>query len=331
MKIIFFGTSSFAVEVLKALISGGVEVAAVVTREDKPRGRSGKPLPSDVGAWFQQSNLYRPAKASPLDEDTSQQSNLYRPAKASSLEFAKELSKYNADLFIVVAYGEILRRNILEIPKLGCVNVHASLLPKYRGAAPIQRCLMNGEDITGVSIMYMTEKMDAGDVIRQETIKINKEMTFQDLESQLYILGSQTLLQAIEDIDKDKEQKTPQNHPQATYAKKITLEDCYINWNTTAENIHNLVRALYPKPSAWCNIFVRGEKKRLKIHKSKVSFEEQGIPGEILSYEKHKFVVGCGQNSLEILELQLEGRKKLLQSAFIQGFNKKDLSFVDFQ
>lgn len=312
MRVIFFGTSIFAARVLEALlVNDGVDVIAVVTRKDKPRGRSGKPM------------------APPVKERLLQQENgcpIHQPLKASDPEFAEILRKYEADLFVVVAYGEILRQNILDIPPLGCINVHASLLPKYRGAAPIQRCLMNGEEASGVTIMHMTAKLDAGDIIEQQVVPVDDNTSGEDLEGSLCKAGINALLKVISDFDKGVFNRVPQDDTKATYAQKITSDDCNINWFVSAEDIHNLVRSLYPKPSSCCDVSIRGNDKRLKIHKSCV-VDISGQPGDILSYGDN-LIIGCGKQALEIIELQLEGKKKMPSKEFCKGIPPKDFSII---
>jgi methionyl-tRNA formyltransferase len=309
LRVVFFGTSEFAVGILKTLLDNGVDVVAVVTKEDKPKGRSGKPSPCPVGRWVTEGTY-----------------DIHQPAKASSPEFAERLLGYQADLFIVVAYGEILRQRILDIPLKGCINVHASLLPKYRGAAPIQRAIMNGDAETGISIMYMTAKMDAGDVIAQKSVLIAEEATYQDLEEGLCLAGSEAIIEEVRAIKEGTVSRQPQDLSNVTFANKILPEDCHIDWSQSARDVHNQVRALYPKPAAWCEVYVRGSKKRMKILKTKIVEEQAGSVKEILSYNKHGIVVACGAQALDILELQLEGKKKLLVQEFVQGLARQEFS-----
>jgi len=243
MKIIYFGTPSFAAEVLAYLIENHVEVLAIVTKPDKPRGRSGKNASSAVKQFSREEYPDIP---------------LFQPDKASTHPFAQQLTLIGADLFVVVAYGEIINQELLDLPKLGCINLHASLLPKYRGAAPIQYALLDGAKQTGVTIIEMALKMDAGDILAQEEIPIPEDMNFQELEGELRNIGSQTLLRVIQQFEKNCITKTPQDHREATYVQKIDTSMTQINWERTATSIHNQVRAFNPRPGAWCMVELGG-------------------------------------------------------------------------
>ncbi|NGX41779.1 MAG: Methionyl-tRNA formyltransferase [Chlamydiae bacterium] len=296
MKVVFFGTPPFAANVLSFLLENGVDVVAVVTKPDKPKGRSRKPVPT-------------PVKTVAIDHDP--QIPFFQPEKASSPEFADLLPPFDVDLFVVVAYGEILRQHILDMPRLGCINVHASLLPKYRGAAPIQRCIIEGEDETGISIMHMVRKMDAGDIIRVEKVSIGPNDTFGEVEQKLCDLGSKALLEVIREFEKGNTSEVPQDESLVTYAQKIELEDCEIDWNQSAEAIHNLVRGVNPYPGAWCFVTTNGEKKRVKIWSTRIVSDVSDTPGKILSCDAEGMIVSCGEGAVRILELQLEGKKSM--------------------
>lgn len=305
MKIVFFGTPHFAAKTLEILLENQIHVLAVVTRQDKPQGRSKIPVASPVKKLALENYL-----------------PVHQPEKASDPSFAPILQSYQADLFIVVAYGEIMKQDLLDMPKIGCINVHASLLPKYRGAAPIQRAIMNGENETGITIMHMVKKMDAGDIILQKKVTIGHETTAGDLTETLMETGSECLLKVLADFAKGKETRIPQNEEEATYAPKLELEDCQIDWNLPAEQIHNLVRGANPNPGAWCFVNVRGEQKRLKIHKT---LTHESLQGGIDA--PNKLIVACGQGSLELLEVQLEGKKRMSGQEFAKGVSKIDFKF----
>ncbi len=296
MKIIFFGTSAFAARILTFLLEHKINIAAIVTRIDKPRGRSLHLLPPPVKETAQKIAPHIP---------------LLQPIKASTPEVADQLRTYQPDLFVVVAYGEIIKQLILDIPRHGAINVHASLLPKYRGAAPMQRCLMHGESETGVTIMQMVLGMDAGDILEMATLPIPEEMTLGELDLKLSEIAGPALLKVIKDLSRIK--PLEQNHSQATFAPKITAEEEKIDWNKSAEEIHNLIRALSPSPGAWSLVEIGGEKKRMKIKKSKV------IKGEP---NPKDWIVPCGQGSLCLLEVQLEGKKTLPAQDFLRGVQK---------
>lgn len=312
MKIIFFGTPAFAAEVFAYLLKHGIEIAAVITKPDKPQGRSGEPVATAVKAAVQQ---------------LAPQIPVYQPAIVSDPAFAPTLEQYHADLFVVVAYGEIIKQHLLDMPRLGCINVHGSLLPKYRGAAPIQRCIIDGETKTGITIMHMVKKMDAGDIIKMVEVPIGQDVTFPELREQLCKVGCEALLDVIKDIEAGIDRRTPQDHEKATLAPKIELEDCEIKWEQPAQKLHNLVRGVVTEPGAWCNVLVRGQKKRLKINSTRVVRELSGNPGQILRYGKEGLVIACGDQALQLLELQLEGKKAMSADELMRGMPQEALSF----
>lgn len=305
MKIVFFGTSSFAARVLARLIENNYHIAAVVTRPDRLKGRHLHPSPPPVKETLLQ---LRPDIA------------VFQPEKASTLEFASTLQHFQADLFVVVAYGEIIKKNLLEMPKLGCINIHASLLPKYRGAAPIQRCLMDGEKETGITIIEMSPQMDAGDILAMESIPITPEMTFGELEPQLCDLSVKLLFNVIGQFREGKVVKQAQDHALATFAPKMTPEDEQIDWRKPAEVLHNQIRALSPHPSAWCAVQIGPDKKRLKIKRAQVA-SGSGSPGTLLAYGKEGWVVACGTGALQLIEVQLEGKKAMSAEDCIRGIH----------
>ena len=306
MRIIYFGTPFFAAEVLKFLIENGIEVLAIVTKPDRPRGRSGKPAFSAVKELTTKSYPDIP---------------LYQPDKASTLAFEEELRRFGADLFVVVAYGEIMKEKLLELPKEGCINLHASLLPKYRGAAPIQFALLDGAKETGVTVIEMVLKMDAGDILAQEKMPIPKKMNWAELQEKLSILGSETLLRVIQKFSYYDSQKTPQDPNKATYIQKIDSSMAEIDWDKDAEIIHNQIRAFSPCPGAWTQVEIKGQIKRLKIFQSEV-VNQQGVSGSTLSFSKSKWIVACKQGALSLLEVQLEGKKRLPIADFSLAFTE---------
>ncbi|NGX50381.1 MAG: Methionyl-tRNA formyltransferase [Chlamydiae bacterium] len=303
MKIIYFGTPPFASEVLAYLLENQVEVLAIVTKPDRPRGRSGKSLFSAVKQFAREEVPDIP---------------IFQPDRASTAAFIKELRLIGADLFVVVAYGEIISQELLDLPKFGCINLHASLLPKYRGAAPIQFALLDGEIESGVTIIEMALKMDAGDILAKEKLSIPKAMNFQDLEGELCTLGSRLLLEVIDQYEKGVVTRTPQDHREATYVQKIDSAMAQINWKQSATAVHDQIRAFSPRPGAWCFAHVGGHQRRVKIYRS-VAEEGVGSPGETLSFESDGWRVACQEGALSILELQLEGKKRLTIEEFYRG------------
>ena len=312
MKILFFGTSEFAADILRYLWEKGVQIVAVVTRPDRPFGRSLRVSPPPVKELAQQLSPATP---------------LLQPEKASTPEFAEKLKSFAPDLFVVVAYGEILKKNILEIPRLGAINVHASLLPKYRGAAPIQRCLMDGCKETGVTIMEMVLEMDAGDILEVKRCNIPEEMTAGELSTALSALAAPALLDVVGRIGEGHARRTAQNPQQVTFAPKIRPEEEQIHWSDPAHKIHNQIRALAPKPGASCFVLLGGEKKRLKIRRSQMISSLSGMAGERLSSAKDDLIIACGEGALRLLELQLEGKKTLTAGEFLRGLHAS-LSFL---
>lgn len=298
MKIVYFGTPPIAAEVLDYLSENGVEVLAIVTKGDKPRGRSGKPVFSAVKE---------------LAIEKFPNIPLYQPDKASTPAFEEELRLFGADLFVVFAYGEIIKQNILDLPRYGCINLHPSLLPKYRGPAPIRFALLDGANETGVSVIEMALKMDAGDILAQERVPIPLDMDCEQLERVLIPLGAKTLLKVIKNYSYHDEHKVPQDPTLATYVQKIDAIMAEIDWSHSAEAIHNQIRAFSPKPGAWCSVVVNGKSKRLKVFRA--------IPTvETAQYQKDQWVVSCGAGNLSLLDLQLEGKKRLTISEFTRGF-----------
>lgn len=316
MRIIFFGTPDFSARVLDYLVKNGIEVAAVVSKPDRPKGRSGSLIPTPVKEI---ANSFNP----PIP--------VHQPEKVSDPDFAPILATYQADLFVVVAYGEILRQHLLDMPKKGCINLHLSLLPYYRGAAPIQKCIIEGESETGVTIIHMDKKMDAGDIIYQEIIPIGTETTFGELDAILCEKGKKALLKAIHDFEKGDPPRIPQDHSLATLAPKIELEDCEIDWRRPAKELHNLIRGVNPYPGAWCTITVKGEKKRLKISRSKIIPSTPSDPGTLLNPDQTKgnLWIATGDQALELLEVQLEGKKRMSSEELTRGVPRLLLSFLN--
>lgn len=312
LKIVFFGTPEFAAHTLAYLLDNGINVVAVITKPDAPKGRSKHPLPTPVKEYLQNKHPEIP---------------LFQPPIVSAIEFAPTIAEFKADLFVVVAYGEIIKQHLLDMPRLGCINLHASLLPKYRGAAPIQHSIINGDPKTGATIMYMVKKMDAGDMIKKVEISIGPNDIFPEIEKRLCQEGSKALLEVIRAFEHGPVSGIAQDSEAVTLAPKIELEDCELQWTRPAKVLHNLIRAVTPEPGAWCYVTVRGERKRLKIYSSEV-VDMLGKPGEILAYDKRGLIIGCGEHALKILELQLEGKKSMTAEALVCGIQKDQISFI---
>jgi methionyl-tRNA formyltransferase len=311
MKVVYFGTPHFAANVLSFLLAHGIEIIAVVTKPDRSQGRSSTLIPTPVKCIAE-------TQIPPLQ--------VFQPEIVSAPEHIPYLKSFNADLFVVVAYGEIIKQHLLDMPKVACINVHASLLPKYRGAAPIQRCIINGEVETGITLIHMAKKMDAGDIISMEKVEIGSDTTYGELEEQLCKIGCKQVLKVIHDFETGKATRTPQDHSLATLAPKIELEDSEIDWSKSAQEIHNLVRGVNPHPGAWCHIKVKGQDKRLKIFKTKiVSLASKEKPGQICFCKKNGLIISCGQGEIKLLHVQLEGKKAMSAEELMRGLHIEDL------
>ncbi len=289
LKIIFMGTPDFAVPSLAALVEK-TEVLCVVTQPDKPKGRGHKVLPPPVKIFAEEKNL-----------------RVIQPAKVKASAVVEELSALKPDLIVVVAFGQILSQKILDIPRLGCINVHASLLPKFRGAAPIEWSIIRGEKVTGITTMKMDAGLDTGDMLLKREVEIPDEMILPQLRERLMTLGADLLLETLEKLQLGELQPTKQDDSLSTYAPLLKKETGLIDWTKPAQEIHNLVRGLYGQARA-------GKFKiwRTKLAAQNLSAGEIKIVGE-------KFFVGTGDGSLEILELQAPGSKKLNAADFLRG------------
>lgn len=310
MRIVFFGTPNFAKIILEYLFDQKVEIAAVITRPDKPRGRSNKPASSPVKEYALTHNL-----------------PLYQPPKASDPEFASFLKTLHADFFVVAAYAEILKENILEIPRLGCVNVHGSILPKYRGAAPVPRSIMEGETESGVTIMKMALQMDAGAILAVRKVPIPLEMSAGELMESLANVGKSALIEVLQEVEQGKAHPIEQDIGAVTYAKKLTPQDAQVDWNLSSLAIHNQIRGCNPNPGAWCWVKIKGESKRLLIKKSLPLSSLHGQPGEIIAGAPSELLIACGSGAISLLEVQLEGKKALPIGDFLRGTPLSQIKF----
>lgn len=306
MKIVFFGTSSFSVTILQHLLATPYQLIGVVTRPDKPQGRSLKLIPSPVKEWLQTNHPHIP---------------LYQPHKASSSEFVALLQTFDPDLFVVASYGEIMKTPLLNVPKKGPINVHASLLPHWRGAAPIQRCLMAGDAETGVTIMKMVLELDAGDMLDIAKVPIPLDMNHEELQSALALASKEPLLRVLARYDKGAVNGTPQDPSQATFAPKITPADLVVDWSQPALTIHNQIRALAPQPGAWTPVQIGEEIKKLKIKKSSSREHTPTIPKKTHLISQKEWIIQCGKDLLILHDVQLEGKKTLPIGDFLRGLH----------
>ena len=291
------GTPDFAAGSLKSLIEAGYEISAVITQPDRPKGRSGAPVFSPVKEVAVAAGI-----------------PVLQPERIKRPEETAKLLEYPADIYVVAAFGQILSKEILEQPKYGCINVHASLLPKYRGASPIQRVILDGEKETGITIMQMTEGLDTGDILYQKKYELAPDETFETLHDRLMDLGGQALLEALPLIEESKITPVTQDDSVSCYAPLIKKEDGLIDFKKTAVQIDAQIRAFNPWPGA----FTRLEGKTLKIWEASLC-EKSGKPGEIIDVDKNSFTVACSEGSIRVMSLQAEGKKRMDTSAFLLG------------
>lgn len=298
MKIVFLGTPDFAIPSLKSIYESKHDLLAVVTVPDKEQGRGRKINFSPVKKFAIENNI-----------------PVFQPEKLKgNEEFVNQMKELQPDLFVVVAF-RILPKEVFEIPKFGSFNLHASLLPKYRGAAPIQWALINGETETGLTTFKLAEKVDTGNIYLQVKVSIFPEDNFGTLHDRLSELGADVVMKTIDMIESGNYQLLKQDDSLATPAPKITKETCKIDWSQPAEKIHNLVRGLSPEPAAF---FIYNEKV-IKVYKTEVVKDFNLKPFEFYQTKKELFI-GCGENSLKILEIQQEGKKRMSTEEFLRGF-----------
>ncbi|KGJ50331.1 methionyl-tRNA formyltransferase [Paraclostridium bifermentans] len=301
MKIVFMGTPEFAVPCLQKIIDEGHEVVAVVTQPDKPKGR-GKKL------------AMPPVKELALKYDIP----VYQPLKAREESFVDTLKEMNPELIVVVAFGQILPKSILDIPKYGCVNVHASLLPRYRGAAPLNWVIINGEEKTGVTTMYMDEGLDTGDMILKSEIPLDDEITAGELHDKMMIDGAKVLKETIDLIEKGEAPREKQSNEDTCYSPIMNKSLGNIDWNKSAIDIHNLVRGINPWPSAYTTY----EGQTMKIWKTKVIDKNSDKdPGTIISVDKEGINVSTSEGIVQIKEIQMAGKKRMEVPEYIKGNN----------
>ena len=298
MDIVFMGTPEFAVPCLERLISDGHNVKGVFTQPDKPKGRGHK-------------MQFPPVKECAVEAGIP----VYQPLKMKDGEAISILENLKPELIIVVAYGKILPKEILDYPKYGCINMHASILPRYRGAAPIQWSVLNGEKISGVTAMQMDVGLDTGDMLLTKTVEIGENETAGELHDKLSVLGADVMSETIDLLLKGELKPEKQNDSDSNYAPMLSKDLCPIDWNESAQKVHNKVRGLSPWPVATAKL---GEK-TIKIHKTAVSGKCNATPGEVVVSDK-KLVVACGEStSVEIIVLQTEGKKAMNASDFLRG------------
>lgn len=298
MNIIYMGTPEFAVPSLKMLIEKGYNVTSVFCQPDKPKGRGHK-------------MLFPPVKEVAVENNIP----VFQPATLKSEEIQEEIRKQSPDVIVVVAYGKILPKAVLEAPKHGCINVHGSLLPKYRGAGPIQWSVLNGDKKTGVTTMFMADGIDTGDMLLKSETEIGENETADELYDRLSFVGADLLFDTLKALEAGELSPIPQNEAEATHAPMLSKDMTAVDFSESAALVHNKIRGLSSWPCAQTILM----DKRLKIYKSEiVNIEEKGAPGEILSSKE--FIVACGEGTaVKLTEVQFEGAKRMNGGDFLRG------------
>ncbi len=299
-NIMFMGTPEISATCLEKLLSDGHGISVVITREDKPRGRGNVMTPTPVKTLAIENGI-----------------PVYTPKTLRDESFAELLRQYNPDLIVVVAYGKILPKNVIDYPKYGCINLHVSLLPKYRGAAPMQRAIMAGETETGVTVQYMAEGLDTGDIIEVSKFPIGPEDDFEAIHDRSAEVGSVLLSEVIEKIEKGEAKRTPQDDSLACYASKVEKEDCKVDFTLPAQTLDFIIRGVTPIPGAFA--YLNG--KMLKINKAR-PIDGKGRPGEVIDLSDKgdgHITVACGEGALFITVVIPEGKGKMSAGAFVRG------------
>jgi methionyl-tRNA formyltransferase len=308
MRVVFLGTGDIGLPSLEALLSSGEhEVVAVVTQPDKPVGRKLVLTPPQI-------KVRALAAGIPV----------LQPERIRHV--VDQLAELRADVFVVVAYGQLLPKTVLQIPKLACLNIHASLLPRHRGAAPIQAAIRDGDAETGVTIMWMDEGLDTGDILLMERLPITPEDTGGSLHDRLATLAPDALMRALQLVAEGSAPRVPQDQAKATHVRKLERADGHIDWSRSAVEIERLVRAYHPWPGTFCRVpGADGSTYQLKIHRAAVVAHGEACPvgGTVIS-AKEKLLVSCGAGVLELLEVQMEGKKRLGAAEFLRGMKLEE-------
>ena len=300
MRIMFMGTPEISAICLNSLLESDNEIVAVVTGKDKPRGRGNVMTPTATKALSVERGI-----------------PVYTPDTLRNEEFAELLSSVDPDLIVVVAYGKILPKNVLDYPKYGCINLHVSLLPKYRGAAPMQRAVMNGDKETGVTVMYMAEGLDTGDIISQVAFPIGDEDDFEAIHDRSAEVGGKLLVKTIAEMEQGISSRTPQNDAESSYAAKIEKSDCKIDFSLDARVIDPIIRGVTPIPGAFA--YLGG--KMLKIYKA-IPTDGKGNIGEVIDLDpkgQGSFTVACGVGALKVIGVIPEGKGRMSAGDFVRG------------
>jgi methionyl-tRNA formyltransferase len=318
MKIIFMGTPDIAIPILEALRLSKHSILAVVTKTDKAQGRSSQPISSAVKKYALNHFIDTP---------------LLQPISAKDPLFIHQIEELKPDVIIVVAYGQILTQQLLDIPKRGSINVHFSLLPLLRGAAPIQRAILQGYKESGVTIMRMVKALDAGAILSQQAYPLTDLITSGELANKLAEISGPQLLKVLDELENDNYFEKQQRHEEATFAPKIEVIDAQINWNQDGQKIHNLVRAMDPEPGAWCQMELKGKIKRVKLFDSNCHVlaendlaNMQPVSGQVIELTD-QLTIGCSQGIISFKSIQIEGKPRIKVKSFAAGYRKEEIKF----
>ena len=300
MKILFMGTPDFAVFSLKALAESSHEIVGVVTQPDKPKGRGYQLLPPPVKVFAEEKGF-----------------DVYQPNTLRSEEFAALLGSICPDIIVVVAYGKILPKNVLDFPRYGCVNVHGSLLPEYRGAAPMQRAIIDGKAVTGITTMYMAEGLDTGDMLLKEEVAIEENDNFENIHDKLGVCGAALIVKTLDLLENGGIERIQQDDSLSTYAAKIEKADCLIDFSKDAKQVHDLIRGLSPIPLSFTHT---ADGKLLKVLEARIASKEGvlGACGEVISIDDG-ITVACGKGSVRLTRVLPEGKGRMSSADFIRG------------
>nr|WP_078787175.1 methionyl-tRNA formyltransferase [Eubacterium ruminantium] len=298
MKVVYMGTPEFAVNALRRIHEEGYDIIGCFTQPDKQKGRSSKLIAPPVKVCAEEFGIL-----------------VFQPEKIREEEYVEKLRSLNPDVIVVAAFGQILPESILNIPKYGCINIHASLLPKYRGAAPIEWAVIDGEKETGVTTMYMEKGLDTGDMIEKAVTEIGADETAEELRSRLADMGAELIISTLKNVISGNCSREKQDDSKSNYAVMLKKEMGKVDWNDPADKIERLIRGLQPWPVVYATL----NDKNLKIYAASVEGDRDGEPGEIVEVTKKNFVVKCGSGSLRIKSVQPEGKKRMDSVAFLNG------------
>ncbi|SCW48917.1 methionyl-tRNA formyltransferase [Eubacterium ruminantium] len=298
IKVVYMGTPEFAVNALRRIHEEGYDIIGCFTQPDKQKGRSSKLIAPPVKVCAEEFGIL-----------------VFQPEKIREEEYVEKLRSLNPDVIVVAAFGQILPESILNIPKYGCINIHASLLPKYRGAAPIEWAVIDGEKETGVTTMYMEKGLDTGDMIEKAVTEIGADETAEELRSRLADMGAELIISTLKNVISGNCSREKQDDSKSNYAVMLKKEMGKVDWNDPADKIERLIRGLQPWPVVYATL----NDKNLKIYAASVEGDRDGEPGEIVEVTKKNFVVKCGSGSLRIKSVQPEGKKRMDSVAFLNG------------